>query len=146
MLKLEEIKEIIKMVDESSLKSFKFEQDGTKIVISKGEKKIASEINTSLKPEKKALPFVQEEIKLKDEDSYIKSPMVGNFYSSEKPGEEAFVNIGDKVNEDTVVCIIEAMKIYNEVEAGVTCEIVDILVKDGDFVEYGQPLFKVKEV
>lgn len=146
MLKLDEIKEIIKMVDGSSLKSFKLEQDGTKIVISKGDQKIVSEINTSLKSEEKALPFVQDEIKLMDEGSYIKSPMVGNFYLSEKPGEEPFVNIGDRVNEDTVVCIIEAMKIYNEVEAGVTCEIVDILAKDGDFVEYGQPLFKVKEV
>lgn len=146
LLKLEDIKEIIKMVDESSLESFKLEQDGTKIVISKGNGRAQKRIHTNLKLEDD--DFVQDKTDLKeeeDENYSIKSPMIGNFYLSEKPGEEPFVKSGQKVNQDTVVCIIETMKIYNEVEAGVNGEIIEVLVQDGDFVEYGQPLFKVKK-
>lgn len=149
MLKLEEIKEIIKMVDESSLKSFKLEQDGAKIVISKEGNLYGKKINTDLKEENEgAIASKADEANLKDTDNEnyeIKSPMVGNFYLSGKPQEEPFVKVGQKVNENTVVCVIEAMKIYNEIEAGVQGEILELLASDGEFVEYGQPLFKVKK-
>ncbi len=71
--------------------------------------------------------------------------MVGTFYQSPSPDADVFVKVGDKVGEETVVCIVEAMKLFNEIEAEVTGEIVEILVKDGELVEYGQPLFLVKE-
>lgn len=149
MLKLEEIKEIIKMVDESSLKSFKLEQDGAKIIISKEEKLYRKKINTDLKEEnEESIASKTDEANLKgaDNENYeIKSPMVGNFYLSGKPQEEPFVKVGQKVNENTVVCVIETMKIYNEIEAGVQGKIVEVLASDGEFVEYGQPLFKVKK-
>lgn len=149
MLKLEEIKEIIKMVDESSLKSFKLEQDGAKIVISKEENLYRKKINTDLKEEnEESIASKTDEANLKDTDNEnyeIKSPMVGNFYLSGKPQEEPFVKVGQKVNENTVVCVIETMKIYNEIEAGVQGKIVEVLASDGEFVEYGQPLFKVKK-
>ncbi len=78
-----------------------------------------------------------------DED-IIKSPMVGTFYRSPSPESSAFVNSGDTVTESTVVCIIEAMKVMNEIKAEIAGKITEILVSDAEAVEYGQPLFKVK--
>src|SRR5690606_13974435 len=73
----------------------------------------------------------------------ITSPMVGTFYAAPSPTAPPFVKIGDNVADKTVVCIVEAMKLINEIEAEVKGEIVDILVEDGQLVEYGQPLFSV---
>jgi acetyl-CoA carboxylase biotin carboxyl carrier protein len=74
---------------------------------------------------------------------YIKAPMVGTFYRSPSPEADTFVEIGQKVQEKTTVCIIEAMKVMNELPAECAGTIVDILVENGNGVEYGQPLFKV---
>jgi acetyl-CoA carboxylase biotin carboxyl carrier protein len=73
----------------------------------------------------------------------IKSPMVGTFYRASSPENEPFVSAGTRVGADTVVCIIEAMKVMNEIKAETSGEIVEILVENGDPVEYGQPLFLV---
>ena len=70
--------------------------------------------------------------------------MVGTFYSSPDPDSPAFVSVGDEVSEDTTVCIMEAMKIFNEIKAQVSGKIVKVLVKSGEPVEFGQPLFIVK--
>jgi acetyl-CoA carboxylase biotin carboxyl carrier protein len=75
----------------------------------------------------------------------ITSPMVGTFYSTPSPDSPAFVKAGDSVNTGDVLCIIEAMKLMNEIECETNGVIKQILVKDGDMVEYGQPLFKIKE-
>jgi acetyl-CoA carboxylase biotin carboxyl carrier protein len=74
----------------------------------------------------------------------IKSPIVGTFYRAASPTAESFVRVGDQVEPDTVVCIIEAMKLMNEIQAEVRGEIVKILVENGQPVEYGQPLFEIK--
>ncbi|REB90532.1 acetyl-CoA carboxylase biotin carboxyl carrier protein [Staphylococcus pseudintermedius] len=74
----------------------------------------------------------------------ITAPMVGTFYKSPFPEESAYVQIGDQVTPDTTVCILEAMKLFNEIQAEVAGEIVEILVEDGQLVEYGQALFKAK--
>ena len=74
----------------------------------------------------------------------IKSPMVGTFYRSNNPESPAYVEEGDAVSEDTVVCIVEAMKVFNEIKAEVEGTIVSILVENGQTVEYGQPMFLVK--
>ena len=74
----------------------------------------------------------------------IKSPMVGTFYRSPSPGEPAFVKEGDRVGRDSVVCLVEAMKFFNQIKAEVSGTIVKVLVNDGDPVDYGQALFKVK--
>ncbi|HJQ70186.1 MAG TPA: acetyl-CoA carboxylase biotin carboxyl carrier protein [Blastocatellia bacterium] len=74
----------------------------------------------------------------------IKSPIVGTFYRAASPTSDPFVKIGDHVEQDSVVCIIEAMKLMNEIQAEVTGEIVKILAENGQPVEYGQPLFAVK--
>lgn len=74
----------------------------------------------------------------------IKSPTVGTFYESAAPGEKPFVTVGAKVSPETVVCIIEAMKVFNQITADVSGTIAEVLVKNGDPVDFGQPLFRVK--
>ena len=74
----------------------------------------------------------------------INAPMVGTFYKSPSPEESPYVQVGDAVSNESTVCILEAMKLFNEIQAEVTGEIAEILVEDGQMVEYGQPLFKVK--
>lgn len=82
-----------------------------------------------------------------DENSYtkIKSPMVGTFYSKPSPESDSFVNEGDKISKGKVICIIEAMKLMNEIESEYNGAIKKCLVKDGDMVEYGQPIFEIEE-
>jgi acetyl-CoA carboxylase biotin carboxyl carrier protein len=72
------------------------------------------------------------------------SPMVGTFYRRANPESEAFVSVGDSVGPETVLCIIEAMKVFNEIKAEMSGEIVKVLVKDGETIEFDQPLFKVR--
>lgn len=74
----------------------------------------------------------------------VKSPTVGTFYQSPSPGEPAFVKVGDTVSADTVVCIVEAMKLFNRIPAKVSGTIAKVLLADGDSVEFGQPMFLVK--
>ena len=82
-----------------------------------------------------------------DQDNFtiIKAPLVGTFYLSPKPGEPQYVNVGDKISAGSILCIVEAMKIFNEIESDYNGEIKEILVADGDPVEYDQPLFKIEE-
>lgn len=82
---------------------------------------------------------------VEDDSKYItiKSPMIGTFYRKPSPDKPNFVNVGDDLGEDTVVCMIEAMKLFNEIEAEITGKVVKILVDDGSPVEYDQPLFLV---
>jgi len=79
-----------------------------------------------------------------DPAKIIKSPMVGTFYEAPSPENPPFIAAGDKVTADSTVCIIEAMKVMNEIKAEVSGTIDEILVKNGDSVEYGQPLFRLK--
>jgi len=74
----------------------------------------------------------------------IKSPMVGTFYAAPSPDAKPFVAVGDKVSAETVVCIIEAMKVFNEIHADVSGTVAKVLVSNGQVVEFGQPLFMVK--
>lgn len=81
----------------------------------------------------------------KEDKNYItiKSPMIGTFYRASGPGKEPFVNVGDTINNESVICIIEAMKLFNEIEAEVSGKIVKVLVDDATPVEFDQPLFLV---
>lgn len=78
------------------------------------------------------------------EGETVDSPMVGTFYSAASPDADAFVSVGDRVTADTVVCIIEAMKVMNEIKAEAAGTVSEVLVSNGDAVEFGQPLFRVK--
>ncbi len=74
----------------------------------------------------------------------IESPMVGTFYSAPNPDSEAYVSAGSTISDDSVVCLVEAMKVFNEIKSGVSGRVEQILVKDGDAVEFGQKLFLVR--
>lgn len=170
VLKIQEIRELIRLIDQSSINDFSFEQDGTKIEMKKqtGQTEVrmvapAQEVVAAPAPVQEA-PAVQqvqqvaekqekqqaepanaaEEKKEAAGDHQIVSPMVGTFYASPSPDADAYVKVGDSVSKDSVVCIVEAMKLFNEIEAEVDGEIVEVLVENGQLVEYGQPLFSVK--
>lgn len=166
MLKIQEIREIIKLIDQSSIDKFSYEADGAKIKLSKSADKnkvvveevvqVVQEVPTQTKtqpvvaeaptPVVTAAPISSEETQsVKDENLHeVVSPMVGTFYAASSPEAAPFVEVGQKVQAESIVCIVEAMKLFNEIESEVSGEIVEILVKDGQLVEYGQPLFLVK--
>lgn len=167
MLKIQEIREIIKLIDSSSIDEFSLNEEGTKlklkknagqVVVAEAPKAVAQAVDpvaapaaapkaevAPAAPKAEAAPAPKAEVAADANLHKIVSPMVGTFYQSPSPDADVFVKVGDKVGEETVVCIVEAMKLFNEIEAEVTGEIVEILVKDGELVEYGQPLFLVKE-
>jgi acetyl-CoA carboxylase biotin carboxyl carrier protein len=162
MYKLSEIKELIKMLDQSNLQELEIQNDNYRLLIRKplvqqstvvmpGPQSMAvspATIHHSTQPivvsanESNAIttPSHIESTQLHK----ITSPMVGTFYRATSPGASPFVNVGSKVTEKTVVCIVEAMKLMNDIEAEINGEIVEILVENGQLVEYGQPLFLVK--
>lgn len=162
MFKLNEIKELIELLDKTSVHELEIESEGARLCIRKpGKSEIiqvqpqvvaaAPQTTTAAVPAAETVstvntqPVVPAAPAEKPTNLHtIVSPMVGTFYRSSSPDAQAFVNIGDKVGEKTTVCIIEAMKLMNELEAEVKGEITDILVENGQLVEYGQPLFLVK--
>ncbi|MED4453541.1 acetyl-CoA carboxylase biotin carboxyl carrier protein [Metabacillus fastidiosus] len=157
MLKIQEIRELIKLIDNSTIDKFTYEHDGSKIELRKRTQEAETVVQsvTAAPPvvqervQQAPAPVQQEEVKAeqKQEDTNlhkITSPMVGTFYSASSPEVGPYVQVGSKVQSQSVVCIVEAMKLFNEIEAEVSGEIVEILVENGQLVEYGQPLFLVK--
>jgi len=153
--KIEEIKELIKLVETSSIDELKIDNDGFKLTIKKEKKVKNNSYNNSVETKNLVESTTKlrkhEEIARKDKEDKnenlhkIVSPMVGTFYRAPSPNEKPYVLVGDTVTKNTVVCIIEAMKLMNEIEAEVTGEVVEVLVENGDLVEYGQPLFLIKK-
>lgn len=166
MLKVQELREIIKLVDCSSIDEFVYENDGTKLKLKKFngvvtevvvpkketapvvEQTPSTPVETVAVAPKAEAPKVEEKVTTVNVDDSslhkITSPMVGTFYQSPSPDAPSYVKVGEKVGEETIVCIVEAMKLFNEIEAEIKGQIVEILVQDGQLVEYGQPLFLVK--
>ncbi|WP_248925303.1 acetyl-CoA carboxylase biotin carboxyl carrier protein [Paenibacillus hamazuiensis] len=164
MFKLSEIKELIKLVDQSTLQELEIESEGSRLFIRKPNKTESvivapAQVQPAYAPvlahpraeqpgtdALAAAPAPAAEKKAAADPNLhtIVSPMVGTFYQAPSPGAPAFVSKGDRVNEKTVVCIVEAMKLMNEIEAEVRGEIVEVLAENGQLVEYGQPLFLVK--
>lgn len=163
-MKVQEIREIIKLVDQSNINELVFENEGTKLKLKKTEAGtvlqsvaapdvVQANAAVEVKPAAAPAPAVPKAVEpakpaaaaTEQENLHkITSPMVGTFYQSPAPDSPAYVKTGDKVTGDSIVCIVEAMKLFNEIEAEVSGEIVEVLVKEGQLVEYGQPLFLVK--
>lgn len=143
-----EIKKIIQDMGESKIDTLEIEfPDGLKIKMNKGKNhEETSSQNTQVIPvvSNEVVNNIKTETKQEEEYKIIKSPMVGTFYSKSSPKAEPFVKVGDKVKKGQVVCIVEAMKLMNEIEAEFDGEIVEICKKDEDMVEYGTTLFKLK--
>jgi acetyl-CoA carboxylase biotin carboxyl carrier protein len=167
----EKIKELVKLVDSSSLAFFELNNGNDHIKMDKSlvrgvvDNNVAAAkandynnaVDTMAYPaaasekvenyavENDGLKTTEKETIIDDKDlSIITSPMVGTFYSSASPESAAFVQVGDTVAKGKIICIIEAMKLMNEIESEYNGVIVECLAKSGDMVEYGQPLFKVK--
>jgi acetyl-CoA carboxylase biotin carboxyl carrier protein len=162
-LDLKQIKQIIELMKRSELTEFAVEEEGFKLKIRRGLTglPVVTTSQVSNPPflgsdSSQASPAAAQspaempspaKILRDDEDgvSYIKSPMVGTFYRAASPESKPFADVGLKVVENTLVCIIEAMKIMNEIQAEAKGTIVEALVENGQPVEYGQRLFKIKQ-
>ena len=151
---LKTIKQVIDLMKRSELSEFEFEEDGFKLRLSRESNNSVAPIIQSVAPVNPvaATPATlapassAEKEKAEDPDvETIKSPMVGTFYRAPSPDSANFTDVGKKVDVDSIVCIIEAMKVMNEIQAEVKGTITEILVEDGDAIEFGQPLFKYKK-
>ena len=173
-MNLKELKELIELISEKGFAEFEMERQGFRLRIclspqptaqpaaappvsvpappsvpfdlsAAGGEKPVEPAQPSAPPQPEARASAPPEAASNDAQLHtIKSPIVGTFYRAASPTSEPFVKIGDHVEQDSVVCIIEAMKLMNEIQAEVTGEIVKILAENGQPVEYGQPLFAVK--
>ena len=162
-MKVEQVLELVKAVSDSELTEFKYEEDGVKLSMKKTSDKIVQVQAPAMPavapavmpagpapvpaaapvsaPAVEAAPAASAEAEVKG--NIVKSPLVGTFYAA--PAEDAapFVKIGDSVKEGQVLAIVEAMKLMNEIESDFTGTITEILVENGQAVEYGQPLFVI---
>jgi acetyl-CoA carboxylase biotin carboxyl carrier protein len=161
-LDLKQIKQIIELMKRSELTEFAVEEEGFKLKIRRGTNGLPIvSTGRSSNP-----PFVPSDsnstpplpvpaalqsnlpgaVAAEDPDIvYVKSPMVGTFYRSPSPESKPFIDIGSKIEDNSLVCIIEAMKIMNEIQAEIKGTVVEILAENGQPVEYGQRLFKLKQ-
>ncbi len=159
---INEVKELIKLINDSDLAYFEYENGDSRIKMDKSltrntesisNKEAGKELKTQKDyKETEVEKIIKEEVKKEEKKetteilgTIITSPMVGTFYKSPSPDSESFVKLGDSVKKGQILCIIEAMKLMNEIESDVSGKVIEILVKDGDMVEYGTPLFKIKE-
>ena len=156
------LKKLIKLIDTSSISEIEIEEEGKKIKLSKPRPKVLANVSPVSIPSGIPAP-VHEEISAtkqttdqkpvaepsitttKENIVEVKSPMVGTFYRAPAPEADAYVNVGSVVSPGSILCIIEAMKLMNEIEAEVSGKIVKILVENAQPVEYNQPLFLIEK-
>jgi acetyl-CoA carboxylase biotin carboxyl carrier protein len=157
---IKQIQELIKFVSRSGVNEVAIEQENFKITIKTNQEPVyvnaavpfaAAPVQQAVAPlapqaapaETKATPSASE-----DTSKYItvKSPMIGTFYRSASPDKPAFVNVGDEISVGKVICIVEAMKLFNEIESEVSGRIVKVLVDNASPIEYDQPLFLVEPI
>lgn len=144
-LDIPQIKKLIALIEDSNLSEFEVEQDSFRLKLRKGG---GSTVEIAAAPApaiQAAAPAAVAPAAPQDDENfhYINAPMVGTFYRSPSPEAEFFVEVGSKVSKNTVVCIVEAMKVMNELPADCSGTVAEILVENGNGVEYGQPLFKI---
>tara|TARA_B100000945_G_C20394453_1_gene604056 strand:- start:376 stop:891 length:516 start_codon:yes stop_codon:yes gene_type:complete len=166
-LDIKEIQELIKFVAKSGVSEVDLEMGDMKISIKTPPKKGKGQVETVVQqipvaaapaiapvtvqspPIVAAAPEVASETPVASSDTddskyvTIKSPMIGTFYRKPSPDKDPFVNVGDEVNVGTVVCVVEAMKLFNEIESEISGKIIKVLVEDMSPIEYDQPLFLV---
>ena len=161
-INMAELRELVTLITKNELTHFELEREGFHVKVSRGPhvedvaplasgasptgEKLSAGASVQSVPTAPPHPGAHaEEAASEDQDLHIiTSPIIGTFYRSASPTAESFVRIGSNVEPDTVVCIIEAMKLMNEIQAETTGEVVKIYVENGQAVEYGQPLFGIK--
>lgn len=144
-MELEDLKDLIELLKETDITELQIEKDGTKVKIKR--EKILSSIEM---PVHKSNVFHEKIVTETEEDAQrlvtVTSPIVGTFYRSPTPEAAPFIEVGIKVNKGQVLCIVEAMKLMNEIESDVDGIVVKVLVENGQPVEYGEPLFLIEPV
>ena len=151
---LKVIKQVVDLMKRSELSEFELEEEGFKLRLSRKNSEgptqyiqaapaaaLAAQAPAAATPAAGSAPAAPVEDK---NANTIKSPMVGTFYTAGSPESPAFVKVGDKVGAESIVCIIEAMKVMNEIQSELSGTITEVLIENGEAVEYGQPLFKIK--
>ena len=150
-----EVKELISIVNHSVLTNFELNMDNVSIKMSKNKDTMITQSTVNIVHNMQTTPIqpiqiqktetssVSEEI-TEQSGNIVKSPIVGTFYAAPGSDKPSFVKIGDKVKEGDILCIVEAMKIMNEIPSPYTGEIAEIYVSNEELVEYGQPLFRIK--
>jgi len=163
-MEIKEIQNLIKFVAKSGAHEVKLETDDFKITIKTNADSTSSEMQTTVQTVPSIMvPSPQPHVITTDTESpsktqskpvsdeadnliTIKSPMIGTFYRKPSPDKDVFIEVGDTVKEGEVLCVVEAMKLFNEIESEISCRIVKILVDDSSPVEFDQPLFLVEPV
>jgi oxaloacetate decarboxylase (Na+ extruding) subunit alpha len=148
-MNLKEIKEVIQLMNENGLSELEMEKDGLKVRLKKGpsgavEPNIIYEARAVSAAPHGAEPAPKEAPPAVAKGAPVKSPMVGTFYAAPAPDAAPFIQVGSAVEIGQVICIIEAMKLMNEIKSEVRGKVVEVLVHNGDPVEFGQPLFLVE--
>ena len=150
-MEYEKIKQLMEDMGNSKLTAIDIDfPDGTKISMKKEEKQViqvAEEVpEVKLSQKREVIVETQDEGNKEEliDGKIVKSPMVGTFYAKPSPNSDPYVTVGQKVKKGDVLCIIEAMKLMNEIESEWDGEVVEILVKEEEPVEYGKPLFVIK--
>ena len=146
---LAKIEELVKIIENSSLMTFEYADDEVEISMSKLDNApvvVPGAPMAAAAPAPASAPAPAPAKEEKSEALFITSPIVGTFYSAAAPDVPAFVKVGDHVKNGQTVCILEAMKLMNEIQAEYDCEIEAVLVSNEQKVEYGQPLFRVKKL
>lgn len=151
---IKQIQDLIKFVAKSGVNEVSIEEENFKITIKTNEAPTYVTATLPPAPQQQPVAAVPAPVevpqttapKTEDASNYvtIKSPMIGTFYRSSSPDKPVFVNVGDDITAGKVVCIVEAMKLFNEIESEISGKIVKILVDDAQPVEYDQPLFLVE--
>ena len=148
---LEKIAGLVKIIEESSLTQFTYKDEDFKVTMSKlDHPPVVAPAGMAMPPvmQAPAAPEAAVNVEETQEDNvlFIVSPIVGTFYSASAPDVPAYVKVGDTVKNGQTVCILEAMKLMNEIQAEFDCEIEAVLVSNEQKVEYGQPLFRVRKL
>lgn len=148
-MEYDKIKQLMDDMGNSKLTSIEIDfPDGMKISMKKEEKQIVKveKVQEVVETNKTTVAKNVEETEEAQEENcnIVKSPMVGTFYLKPSPDSDPYVQVGQRVKKGDTLCIIEAMKLMNEIESEFDGEIVEVLLKDGEMVEYGKPLFKIK--
>ena len=141
---MERLLQYVDFMKENDLTEIDLEQDGQKVRLSRGG--VAQPIAAAPASVVASPVAPTEDTPADDEGDHIvtiDSPMVGTFYASSNPDSPAFIKVGDSVGKDTTVCIVEAMKVFNEIPAEISGKVVAVLVNDQDPVDCGKPMFKV---
>jgi len=141
----EDIREILRIIDESQLAELQIETEGFSLHVVRGQRGV---VDTPAAVRPAATPAKEPEAGVEPSPSdgrvSITAPMLGTFYRAEAPGRPPFVEVGKRVEPDTIVCIIEVMKMMNSIPAGVSGRIAEVVAENAELVEYGQPLFRVE--